>query len=582
MFNINKSVFWKQLFHRSVIIVDCCVLVAIFSIVIVGMMIHSASFPPLLGNHDNVISKIQTDTNPDDFTFIALGDIKGGMATFEALMDIAKEDHPDFGVILGDFVSQPELSSHKLFALEIDEEHIPFPLLLVPGNHDLCPDGPFTLDDFKNTWGPDQFNFALGPNLFIFLNNAEPYDADLHYLQYFEQILSQKASGYRDIFVFMHEPPVGLNDWILSRNLHGSQKFMQLAQKYNIRYVFTGDHHGYVKTEKDGTTYIVTGGGGARLRGSHGHFFHLTRMAVHDGKITETVISVGKHLETFELMERNIATYLFPLLTQNYFVLGGTILLVFLIFFSLVFSSNRLKHLRRLSSEPALDKDSTVSADMPLEHLDSDIQLDTKGTRILFAFAHSRVMISRLFSLILIFLIIFTAHSWNQHSLIDLCFEVIGLFLISICCLGRMWALVYISGYKSSHLVTQGPYSIVRHPLYFFSLIGCIGIGFASENLLIMAAIILFYFFYYPLTILAEEKKLLFRFGNTYLDYMKKTPRFIPKWSLLNEMEFYKVNPEKYFHSFIDGMWFIWIYILIHFIESLQEMGIIPILFKIP
>jgi len=182
----------------------------------------------------------------------------------------------------------------------------------------------------------------------------------------------------------------------------------------------------------------------------------------------------------------------------------------------------------------------------------------------------------------LIFLIIFTTHSWDQHALADLLCEVFGLFLISICCLGRLWALVYISGYKSSHLVTQGPYSIVRHPLYFFSLIGCVGIGLASENLLILAAIILFYVFYYPLTILSEEKKLTHRFGNAYLEYMKKTPRFIPKWSLLKEVEFYKVNPDKYFHNFIDGMWFIWIYILLHFIESLQEMGIIPIILKIP
>ena len=70
--------------------------------------------------------------------------------------------------------------------------------------------------------------------------------------------------------------------------------------------------------------------------------------------------------------------------------------------------------------------------------------------------------------------------------------EAFGLFLLTVCSIGRLWALLYISGHKTYEIITDGPYSIVRHPLYLFSLIGAIGIGMASENILIMAILSFF------------------------------------------------------------------------------------------
>jgi isoprenylcysteine carboxyl methyltransferase (ICMT) family protein YpbQ len=134
----------------------------------------------------------------------------------------------------------------------------------------------------------------------------------------------------------------------------------------------------------------------------------------------------------------------------------------------------------------------------------SVITIPEKG--ILFAIAKSRVAVCHIFALVVLLLLLFTGHSFSQESLTDVLFEVAGLFLLSICSLGRLWALMYISGNKRGELITKGPYSIVRHPLYVLSLIGALGIGLASENLLILALISLFYLFYYPFTILAEEK----------------------------------------------------------------------------
>src|SRR6188474_3140118 len=55
--------------------------------------------------------------------------------------------------------------------------------------------------------------------------------------------------------------------------------------------------------------------------------------------------------------------------------------------------------------------------------------------------------------------------------------EWIGIVAIVVCIIGRTWASLYIAGRKIDQFVTEGPYSIVRHPLYFFSILGAAGAG---------------------------------------------------------------------------------------------------------
>ena len=184
----------------------------------------------------------------------------------------------------------------------------------------MAADGPFRIADFRRRYGAAQFHFCIGKNLFIFLDNVFSTGGKEGYLDYLEKVLHNQAKGKRKIFVFMHIPPDGLNASILSRGLAGSARFMQLARDYGIDYVFSGDHHGYVKTVRDGTTYIVTGGGGARLRGDHGGFHHIVRMVVHDGSVEESVVAAPARLETWELLARNLAIYCWPFLIYNRWV----------------------------------------------------------------------------------------------------------------------------------------------------------------------------------------------------------------------------------------------------------------------
>ena len=47
--------------------------------------------------------------------------------------------------------------------------------------------------------------------------------------------------------------------------------------------------------------------------------------------------------------------------------------------------------------------------------------------------------------------------------------SIIGFTLVIIGGFGRLWASLYVEGFKTKTLIKEGPYSMVRNPLYFFN-----------------------------------------------------------------------------------------------------------------
>jgi len=193
-----------------------------------------------------------------------------------------------------------------------------------------------------------------------------------------------------------------------------------------------------------------------------------------------------------------------------------------------------------------------------------------------------RTAITRVFAVFLILILFFTHHSWEHACVVDTAFELIGIFLISICVLGRIWASLFIAGHKIHELVASGPYSAVRHPLYFFSFFGAAGIGFYSKNVLLLAVLVGVFLVHYWLVMIHEERKMLEAHGEVYVEYMKRVPRFIPNPALYREPEKITVNVGIYRRTFIDVVWFIWAIIPLEIIDRLHEAEILPVFFYLP
>ena len=188
-----------------------------------------------------------------------------------------------------------------------------------------------------------------------------------------------------------------------------------------------------------------------------------------------------------------------------------------------------------------------------------------------------RIPISRLASAVAVFFLLFSTNRWETggENVTTVLFTL-GMFLIAIGSLGRMWCSLYIAGYKDRVLITQGPYSMTRNPLYFFSTFGALGVGFCTETLTFPALLLAVMILYYPLVVRKEERRLRERFGGDFDDYARRVPAFFPNLALFSEPETYLVKPVVYRRHMFSALWFVWFAGLLELAEGLKEMGWMP------
>jgi len=86
---------------------------------------------------------------------------------------------------------------------------------------------------------------------------------------------------------------------------------------------------------------------------------------------------------------------------------------------------------------------------------------------------------------------------------------------------------------KEHKLVTNGIYRYIRHPLYTFGSSMFIAFGLMADNWFI-AFLGIFTFILMAIRTPKEEANLIEKFGDEYRNYMKRTGRFLPKYSRSN------------------------------------------------
>jgi protein-S-isoprenylcysteine O-methyltransferase Ste14 len=79
----------------------------------------------------------------------------------------------------------------------------------------------------------------------------------------------------------------------------------------------------------------------------------------------------------------------------------------------------------------------------------------------------------------------------------------------------------------TDHLVTDGPFSFTRNPIYLAGTMLILGIGLAWGSVWFLLLAILAGFAVQKLAIEREERHLQARFGKRYLDYARRVRRWI-------------------------------------------------------
>ncbi|MGA1979562.1 MAG: isoprenylcysteine carboxylmethyltransferase family protein [Sedimentisphaerales bacterium] len=83
---------------------------------------------------------------------------------------------------------------------------------------------------------------------------------------------------------------------------------------------------------------------------------------------------------------------------------------------------------------------------------------------------------------------------------------------------------------RASSLNTTGMYSLVRHPLYLGNFFVWLGFSMCPRSLFLAIVLIFLFFIYYGLIILAEEKVLHEKFGNTFDEWAHRTSPLFPRF----------------------------------------------------
>lgn len=280
----------------------------------------------LLGNRVEGLKALEERGLP--FAFFVMGDTQLSGMTKRMLQEASRKERPAFVVVVGDFVKEPDLWRHRFFLKQVALDlSPPFPVFLVPGNHDIDygskiqnPRRRVTPEVYEGLYGRRSLDFVFNDCLFILcgVDLRKPHE----YLAYLRETLSLKGKGKRAIFVFVHYPPQGLASFIRGP-LPKEEEFYSLLDAYGVTSCFFGDYHGYWRGQRKGVAFIVSGGGGRFKSGQPewGRFHHILKVRVERDQVSEEIMVFRGGILFRDSFEETVFVKLLPLLENRVWVL---------------------------------------------------------------------------------------------------------------------------------------------------------------------------------------------------------------------------------------------------------------------
>ena len=128
----------------------------------------------------------------------------------------------------------------------------------------------------------------------------------------------------------------------------------------------------------------------------------------------------------------------------------------------------------------------------------------------------------------------FSHFVFGWTTIVDLAFLPLRfLFAVATASIGvylgvKSHAAVFGEAADEPKLVDTGVFSWVRHPMYLGTLLFCLAFFFAMPSLLSLAVWIIFFILYDKMTAY-EERDLIQKLGEEYIDYQERVPKWIPR-----------------------------------------------------
>ena len=193
-----------------------------------------------------------------------------------------------------------------------------------------------------------------------------------------------------------------------------------------------------------------------------------------------------------------------------------------------------------------------------------------------------RLPLLRLAFVPIIFIAIFIRPSWSLESTTAFVMEFGGYLFLLAGLVIRIWCIFYIGNRKSKEVVTTGPYSICRNPLYIGTFLLAIGVGLCFENLLMLIFVPIIIIPVHIITTRMEEAHLEAKFGEQYRTYKQKVSRFWPHFSNYSSSDIIEVDVYSIRRIAMDTVGVLLLPQIEDLLELLHENRIIPVLWHFP
>lgn len=194
----------------------------------------------------------------------------------------------------------------------------------------------------------------------------------------------------------------------------------------------------------------------------------------------------------------------------------------------------------------------------------------------------SRLRLTRLLLVPAAALALVSGHPWPESSPWDRILPIVGAILLIVAAGGRIWASAYLVGKKNRVLVTEGPFSVVRNPLYLFSFLGFVGAGLVFESVTLAAIFAgVFLVSHWP-AVRAEEQRLAALFGEEYERYREEVPRFVPRPTRVRTSGSLVLDMDRFRNALRDCMAIPLVIVVASVVEWAKVEGMLPLLVQIP
>ena len=256
-------------------------------------------------------SKTEVEKSDEDWSFVVLGDQRQGYGVYGKLVKYISnyEPSPKLAVGLGDIMlnsgNEAEWLNFWRYSKPLTDK---MPLFIVRGNHEgNDPVYEQILREQANIPGANFYYSCCSEDTYFIILDTEIRGEERSIVN--EQLfwLANKLDSVsvepniKNIFIFTHQPVFPQGKFQDSPLINAEELHELFLENNKVKAIFGAHEHMFNRYERDGLTYIISGGAGAILHhGYGGNYYHFVKVSFYQEEERINIKTIGIFNEVIE------------------------------------------------------------------------------------------------------------------------------------------------------------------------------------------------------------------------------------------------------------------------------------------